>query len=90
MIKSIYSPGHIVSYNVLVQGMDYFNATRIFKNMTIEGKTPFLLLANLTSGVTYYITVAASTKYGLGPFTKPSIIKVDSNMRIIDTDYTER
>lgn len=58
--------------------------------MTIEGKTPSLLLANLTSGVTYYITVAAATKNGLGPFTKPSIIKVDSNMRIIDTDYTER
>lgn len=74
----------------MLEGYDYYNNTRMYRNISVDGSTHSLLLANLTSGVTYYITIAAATKIGLGPFSKASIVRVGSNMGIFDSDYTAR
>ncbi|XP_037958972.1 protein sax-3 [Teleopsis dalmanni] len=80
--------GILTSYNVIVRGLDSHNTTRIFKNMTIDAATPTLLLANLTTGVTYYIAVAAATKMGVGPFSKPAVLRMDPRTQSLDTGYT--
>ncbi|XP_067624205.1 roundabout homolog 2 [Eurosta solidaginis] len=80
--------GILTNYNVLVKGLDSHNTTRIFKNMTIDAGSPTLLLANLSSGVTYYISVAAATKMGVGPFSKPTILRMDPRTQSLDTGYT--
>ncbi|EDW11342.2 roundabout homolog 2 [Drosophila mojavensis] len=80
--------GVLTSYNVLVKGLDVHNTTRIFKNMTIDAATPTLLLANLTTGVTYYIAVAAATRVGVGPFSKPAVLRIDARTQSLDTGYT--
>ncbi|XP_068151566.1 roundabout homolog 2 isoform X1 [Drosophila tropicalis] len=80
--------GVLTSYNVVVKGLDVHNTTRIFKNMTIDAATPTLLLANLTTGVTYYIAVAAATRVGVGPFSKPAILRIDARTQSLDTGYT--
>ncbi|XP_055856446.1 protein sax-3 [Episyrphus balteatus] len=82
--------GILIAYNIIVQGLDSHNTTRIFKNMTIDAATPSLLLANLTSGVTYYISVAAATKVGVGPFSQPSVLRMDPRTQSLDTGYTAR
>ncbi|ALC37946.1 robo3 [Drosophila busckii] len=80
--------GVLTSYSVLVKGLDVHNTTRIFKNMTIDAATPTLLLANLTTGVTYYIAVAAATRVGVGPFSKPAVLRIDARTQSLDTGYT--
>ncbi|XP_054744412.1 roundabout homolog 2 [Anastrepha obliqua] len=80
--------GILTNYNVLVKGLDSHNTTRIFKNMTIDAGSPTLLLANLSTGVTYYISVAAATKVGVGPFSKPAILRMDPRTQSLDTGYT--
>ncbi|XP_032294090.1 uncharacterized protein robo3 isoform X2 [Drosophila virilis] len=80
--------GILTSYNVLVKGLDVHNTTRIFKNMTIDAATPTLLLANLTTGVTYYIAVAAATRVGVGPYSKPAVLRIDARTQSLDTGYT--
>uniref|UniRef100_A0A1A9VZK8 Roundabout n=1 Tax=Glossina brevipalpis TaxID=37001 RepID=A0A1A9VZK8_9MUSC len=80
--------GILTSYNVIVKGLDSHNTTRIYKNMTIDASSPTLLLANLTTGVTYYIAVAAATKVGVGPFSKPAILRMDPRTQSLDTGYT--
>ncbi|XP_070140214.1 roundabout homolog 2 isoform X3 [Drosophila kikkawai] len=80
--------GILTSYNVVVKGLDVHNTTRIFKNMTIDAATPTLLLANLTTGVTYYIAVAAATRVGVGPFSKPAVLRIDARTQSLDTGYT--
>ncbi|XP_055917180.1 roundabout homolog 2 [Eupeodes corollae] len=82
--------GILTTYNIIVQGLDLHNTTRIFKNMTIDAATPSLLLANLTSGVTYYISVAAANKMGVGPFSQPSVLRMDPRTQSLDTGYTAR
>ncbi|XP_017474613.1 PREDICTED: protein sax-3 isoform X1 [Rhagoletis zephyria] len=80
--------GILTNYNVLVKGLDSHNTTRIFKNMTIDAGSPTLLLANLSTGVTYYISVAAATKVGVGPFSKPAVLRMDPRTQSLDTGYT--
>ncbi|XP_054083127.1 roundabout homolog 2 [Zeugodacus cucurbitae] len=80
--------GILTNYNVLVKGLDAHNTTRIFKNMTIDAGSPTLLLANLSTGVTYYISVAAATKVGVGPFSKPAVLRMDPRTQSLDTGYT--
>ncbi|XP_034668091.1 uncharacterized protein LOC117901452 isoform X3 [Drosophila subobscura] len=80
--------GILTSYNVVVKGLDVHNTTRIFKNMTIDAATPTLLLANLTTGVTYYIAVAAATRVGVGPFSHPAVLRIDARTQSLDTGYT--
>lgn len=62
--------------------------SKILTNMTVDGATPSLLLANLSSGVTYSVSVAASTKIGLGPFSLPAILRLDPLTKKLDQGYT--
>ncbi|XP_073825561.1 roundabout 3 isoform X2 [Musca autumnalis] len=80
--------GILTNYNVIVKGLDAHNTTRIYKNMTIDASSPTLLLANLTTGVTYYIAVAAATRVGVGPFSKPAVLRMDPRTQSLDTGYT--
>ncbi|XP_075152888.1 roundabout 3 isoform X2 [Haematobia irritans] len=80
--------GILTNYNVIVKGLDSHNTTRIYKNMTIDASSPTLLLANLTTGVTYYIAVAAATRIGVGPFSKPAVLRMDPRTQSLDTGYT--
>uniref|UniRef100_A0A1I8PI08 Roundabout n=1 Tax=Stomoxys calcitrans TaxID=35570 RepID=A0A1I8PI08_STOCA len=80
--------GILTNYNVIVKGLDGHNTTRIYKNMTIDASSPTLLLANLTTGVTYYIAVAAATRVGVGPFSKPAVLRMDPRTQSLDTGYT--
>lgn len=73
---------------MIVKGLDAHNTTRIYKNMTIDASSPTLLLANLTTGVTYYIAVAAATRVGVGPFSKPAVLRMDPRTQSLDTGYT--
>ncbi|ENN71106.1 hypothetical protein YQE_12039, partial [Dendroctonus ponderosae] len=48
------------------------------------GTAPTFLLGNLTSGVVYYIKVAASTRAGVGPFSPASTLRLDPASRVTD------
>ncbi|KAJ8939803.1 hypothetical protein NQ314_010977 [Rhamnusium bicolor] len=50
------------------------------------GKTPTLLLGNLTSGVSYFVRVAASTGAGLGPFNPAATLRLDPASRTSDNN----
>ncbi|CAD7086145.1 unnamed protein product [Hermetia illucens] len=80
--------GVLTSYHVIVRGLDALNISRILTNMTVEATTPSLLLANLTSGVTYYISVAAATRKGVGPFSQPATLRLDPKTKKLDQGYT--
>lgn len=80
--------GILTKYHVIVKGLDSLNFSRILTNMSIDGTTPSLLLANLTSGVTYFISVAAATKKGIGPFSQPATLRLDPKTKKLDQRYT--
>lgn len=71
-----------------MKGVDKNNETRVYKNMTIDAISPTLLLANLTTGINYYIAVAAATEVGVGPFCKPVMLRMDPHSQSLDTGYT--
>ncbi|KAJ8953602.1 hypothetical protein NQ318_003026 [Aromia moschata] len=50
------------------------------------GKTPSLLLGNLSSGISYFVRVAASTKAGLGPFNPAATLRLDPAPRTSNND----
>ncbi|KAJ8973843.1 hypothetical protein NQ317_016397, partial [Molorchus minor] len=45
------------------------------------GKSPSFLLVNLSSGISYYVKVAATTKAGSGPFNSPATLRLDPAAR---------
>lgn len=57
-------------------------------NITVDSATPNLMLANLTSGVTYSVSVAATTAIGAGAFSTPAILRLDPNTRKLDQGFT--
>lgn len=79
--------GALRNYHVIVRGYDMYNMSRVLTNMTVEGDSPKLMLANLTAGVTYSVSVAASTKIGFGPFSSPSILRLDPSTNKLDQGY---
>lgn len=79
--------GALRNYHVIVRGFDQHNLSRVLTNMTVEGDSPKLMLANLTAGVTYSVSVSASTKVGYGPYTSPSILRLDPSTNKLDTGY---
>lgn len=83
-----YSKGNLLSYQVIVRGFDAYNVSKILTNMTVDSSTPSLMLANLTSGVTYSVSVAATTKIGAGTFSTPAILRLDPNTRKLDQGFT--
>lgn len=56
--------------------------------MTVDSSTPNLMLANLTYGVTYFVSVAAKTKIGSSEYSTPAILRLDPNTRKLDQGFT--
>lgn len=80
--------GKLISYQVIVKGFDSYNISHILTNMTVDASSPTLLLANLSAGVTYSVSVAAATKVGFGPFSVPAILRLDPRTKKLDQGYT--
>ncbi|ETN61240.1 hypothetical protein AND_007106 [Anopheles darlingi] len=70
--------GILRSYNIIVRGVDLrSNYSKILSNVTIDATSSTLLLANLTEGVTYTVSIAAATIAGMGPFSNPATLRLD-------------
>lgn len=80
--------GVLLNYHVIVRGFDPYNMSKILTNMTVDATTPSLMLANLTSGITYSVSVAASTRKGSGPYSQPANLRLDPHTRKLDQGYT--
>lgn len=77
--------GILTSYHIVVRGIDFdLNTSRILTNITIDIATPALLLANLTEGVTYTVSVAAVNKAGMGPYSVPATLRLDPITKRLD------
>jgi roundabout, axon guidance receptor 2 len=79
--------GIMRNYHVIIRGFDMHNISRVLTNMTVDGNSPKLMLTNLTAGVTYSVSVAASTKIGYGPYSAPSILRLDPSTNKLDQGY---
>uniref|UniRef100_A0AAG5DD15 Roundabout n=1 Tax=Anopheles atroparvus TaxID=41427 RepID=A0AAG5DD15_ANOAO len=80
--------GKLKYYHIIIRGYDAHNASKVLTNMTVDGEAPKLLLANLSAGVTYSVSIAASTKVGIGPYSIPSILRLDPHTKRLDHGYT--
>lgn len=76
------------NFHVIVKGFDSYNMSKILTNMTVDAATPSLLLANLSSGIMYSVSVASSTKMGMGPYSLPAILRLDPHTKKLDQGYT--
>lgn len=75
--------GVIRSYQVVVRGGT--NNT-VLSNVSVNAASPSLLLTNLTAGINYWISIAAATKGGSGPFCNPASLRLDPSRRLLLTD----
>lgn len=83
--------GILKNYLIVVRGVNTVeNTSRILTNVTIDATTTSLMLANLTEGVTYTVSVAATNNAGMGPFSKPAILRLDPITKRLDTSSTQR
>lgn len=83
--------GVLKNYLIVVRGINTVeNTSKILTNVTIDALTSSLMLANLTEGVTYTVSVAATNTAGVGPFSKPAILRIDPITRRLDTSSTQR
>ncbi|XP_055545499.1 protein sax-3-like [Wyeomyia smithii] len=80
--------GKLKHYHIIIRGYDIHNLSKVLTNMTVDGDSPKLLLANLSAGVTYSVSIAASTRVGIGPFSVPSILRLDPHTKRLDQGYT--
>ncbi|XP_058122734.1 protein sax-3-like [Anopheles ziemanni] len=80
--------GKLKYYHIIIRGYDAYNMSKVLTNMTVDGEAPKLLLANLSAGVTYSVSIAASTKVGIGPYSIPSILRLDPHTKRLDHGYT--
>ncbi|XP_055637458.1 roundabout homolog 2-like [Toxorhynchites rutilus septentrionalis] len=77
--------GVLQTYHVIVRGVDvHSNYSKILSNVTIDASSPNLLLANLTEGVTYTVSIAAATAAGMGPFSGPATLRLDPVTKQLD------
>lgn len=73
------------TYYIIVRGYDAtLNRSRILTNVTIDASAPTLLLANLTEGVTYTVSVAAANRAGYGPYSVPATLRLDPITKRLD------
>lgn len=87
----IFHAGILVSYSIIVRGIDInLNKSRVLTNVTIEANTPTLLLANLTEGVTYTVSVAAVNNAGIGPYSSPATLRLDPITKRLDQSSSQR
>lgn len=56
--------------------------------MTVDSHTPSILLANLTAGIKYSVSVAAGTALGYGPFSVPVLLRLDPHTKTLDHSFT--
>lgn len=83
--------GILKSYNVIVRGVNvYENISKVLTNITIDATSSSIMLANLTEGVTYTVSVAAINRIGTGPYCTPAILRLDPITKRLDTSYTYR
>ncbi|XP_053673917.1 protein sax-3 [Anopheles nili] len=80
--------GKLKNYHIIIRGYDMHNISKVLTNMTVDGEAPKLLLANLSAGVTYSVSIAASTRIGVGPYSIPSILRLDPHTKRLDHGYT--
>lgn len=66
------------------------NKSRVLTNVTIDATAPTLLLANLTEGVTYTVSVAAGNRAGLGPYSSPATLRLDPITKRLDQTASHR
>lgn len=77
--------GVLQTYHIIVRGHDAtLNRSRILTNVTIDASAPTLLLANLTEGVTYTVSVAAANHAGYGPYSVPATLRLDPITKRLD------
>jgi roundabout axon guidance receptor 2 len=83
--------GILTAYNVIVRGVNiYENISKVLTNLTIDATRSSIMLANLTEGVTYTVSVASMTGAGLGPYGAPIIMRLDPTTKKLDTSFTYR
>lgn len=80
--------GILLNYQIIIRGFDSFNISKILANMSVEAASPSLMLANLTSGVTYSVSIAAATRIGIGAYSKPAVLRLDPHTNKLDQEYT--
>ena len=83
--------GILKSYNVIVRGVNiYENVSKVLTNITIDSSSSSIMLANLTEGVTYTVSVAAINRIGSGPYSEPAILRLDPLTKKLDTSFKYR
>lgn len=83
--------GILKSYNVIVRGVNiYENISKVLTNITIDSTSSSIMLANLTEGVTYTVSVSAINRIGMGPFSQPAILRLDPFTKKLDTSFSYR
>lgn len=83
--------GKLLKYHIIVRGVESrTNLSRILTNVTIDAETPNLLLANLTEGVLYTVSVAASNVAGYGPYSPPASLRLDPITKKLDQFTSHR
>lgn len=73
--------GEIQGYKLEVKRND----TDTFSLINV-GTAPSYLLGNLSSGILYYVKIAAFTRAGVGPFSPPSTLRLDPASKVIDNN----
>lgn len=78
-------------YHIVVRGIDTaHNFSRILTNVTIDAASPTLVLANLTEGVMYTVSVAAGNNAGIGPYCSPATLRLDPITKRLDPFINQR
>lgn len=76
---------------MVVRGVDLkLNISRILTNVSIDSNTPTLVLANLTEGVIYSVSIAAGNRAGIGPYCSPANIRLDPMTKQLDPFINQR
>lgn len=73
--------GELRGYKIEVRS----NTTDSKTDILTVGTTPTLLLGNLTSGISYSVRVAATTRAGIGPFSPAAMLRLDPVSQIVDS-----
>ncbi|XP_037958391.1 protein sax-3 [Teleopsis dalmanni] len=83
--------GILLFYHVIVRGIDTaHNFSRILTNVTIDAASPTLVLANLTEGVMYTVSVAAGNNAGVGPYCTPATLRLNPLTKLLDPFINQR
>ncbi|XP_061398597.1 protein sax-3 [Musca vetustissima] len=83
--------GVLLYYHIVVRGIDTaHNFSRILTNVTIDAASPTLVLANLTEGVMYTVSVAAGNNAGIGPYCSPATLRLDPITKRLDPFINQR